>query len=299
MGKVVKKIIPALVAAALLLLAVTIVRGANGHGGLNFLSYYGGPYRVTETNYDYRCETLSVDNEGQTIAGKLFMPKDDAETHKLVIISHGFNCPASYLVNKAKTLAKAGYAAVVYDFRGGSTGSTSEGDMEDMTVYTEISDLNHMVDALKEDTRIDSDEVFLMGESFGGLVSALTAAERDDVKGLILCFPALMVGENARESWSSVDEIPETMNVSGFTTGKAFWAALYDLDVYGTIVKYTGPVLILHGTADPNVDYSYSQRADEVYENSELILIDGAEHCFGGKDAKTTLKKICEFISEN
>ena len=47
-----------------------------------------------------------------------------------------------------------------------------------------------------------------------------------------------------------------------------------------TIRAYRNPVLIIHGTDDPVVPLSYSERAAETYENAELKIIKGAGHGF-------------------
>ena len=47
-------------------------------------------------------------------------------------------------------------------------------------------------------------------QSQGGLISALTAADRkEDVAAMILVYPALCIADNARETYASIDEIPE------------------------------------------------------------------------------------------
>ena len=51
-------------------------------------------------------------------------------------------------------------------------------------------------------------------------------------------------------------------------------------DMMKYAVKYTGPVLIIHGTEDPLVAPSYSIKAARLYRNCELRWIDGAGHGF-------------------
>lgn len=46
------------------------------------------------------------------------------------------------------------------------------------------------------------------------------------------------------------------------------------MDIYGEIAGFKNPVLIMHGTADNVVDYSYSEKANRVYENSELVAFE-------------------------
>lgn len=294
------KVLLCILLSVIVILTIVIGRlvheGNHGKGLLSFLVYLQGPVQLTEEKYDYETINFSCENEGETIKGTLYVPADNAYIRKILIFSHGFNCQSQLLQNKAKSLASSGIATLIFDFRGGSLRGQSEGAMEDMTVYTEISDLNLVIDTVKEYKWVDSNEIYLVGESFGGLVSALTASKRDDIAGLILCFPALQSADSARANWSSINEIPETMAVNKLTTGKTFWEALWNMDVYGEITNYKGEVIILHGTEDQMVNPSYSVKANQVYNDSQLFLIEGAGHGFGGADAKSSLKTIYQFI---
>jgi len=297
-----KKIILRTIGIILLILLLAggrlVWRGLNGFGSLNFLCYLMGPYELADMQYEISETAFEVTVDGETVRGKIFLPEDGAEERKAVIISHGFNCACNLLENKAKSLAASGVAGIVFDFRGGSHNGQSDGADTDMTVYTEMADLNAVADYVQSLGWVQDDGLYLMGESFGGFVTALTAPGRDDVSGIILCFPALHSPDSARENWSDVSEIPETLAVGDMTTGKEFWSTLWEMDVFADIAGYDGRVLILHGTVDPNVDYHYSIKANETYQNSELFLIEGAEHCFGGTNAETTLKTIYYFIEK-
>lgn len=272
--------------------------GMSGNGPLAALLYLQSPIALTDTQYEVEVSTLELENDGQTIIGTLFLPKDGRNTREVLIFSHGFNCQSQLLANKATSLAQSGIATVTFDFRGGSLRGQSEGEMTDMTYLTEISDLNCVIETVKGFDWVDPDKIFLMGESQGGLITALTASQRDDISSIVLCFPALHVADTARSFWSSKDQIPETVDVNGATTGRAYWEAFYDLDVYEEITKYPGNVLLLHGTADQMVPYTYSVKANELYENSRLVIIEGAGHGFGGDDGASSLKTIYYYLQQ-
>ena len=72
-----------------------------------------------------------------------------------------------------------------------------------------------------------------------------------------------------------------------------------DRDIYGEIAGFKNPVLIMHGTADNVVDYSYSEKANRVYENSELVAFEKAGHGFNSEDSEKAVKYTYDFISEN
>jgi pimeloyl-ACP methyl ester carboxylesterase len=63
--------------------------------------------------------------------------------------------------------------------------------------------------------------------------------------------------------------------------------------------QYTGPVLILHGSEDDAVPYSYSEEAAQHFPNAEFHLIEGAGHGFFLQDAETALGYCMEFLSQH
>ena len=53
-----------------------------------------------------------------------------------------------------------------------------------------------------------------------------------------------------------------------------------DLPIYETSSQYQGPALMLHGTGDVVVPYTYSLRYQRIYFNGEVHLIEGEDHSF-------------------
>ena len=162
----------------------------------------------------------------------------------------------------------------------------SDVDFMDMTVMTEKEDLSAVMDFVKTKDYVDQDHLFLLGQSQGGLVSALTAADRkDDVAAMILIYPAFCIADNAREMYDSAYDIPEDRaEMPVGTVGSEYVKTVYDLDVYGTISAYDGDVMIIHGINDSLVPYSYSEKAiEEAYtgEGSVLIPIYGKKSTHG------------------
>ena len=90
--------------------------------------------------------------------------------------------------------------------------------------------------------------------------------------------------------------MPEVVNSFGMQLGRAYVEGLYDLDVYGRISKYTGPVQILHGDQDRLVPISYSEKAHEAYKNSSFKVMPGAGHGFRGEVQQEAIGIIKEFL---
>lgn len=251
---------------------------------------------------DYNVRELCFERDGLRIYGELYEPTDvtvEAAGTSLVVISHGFCSSYRATARDAERLAAAGVRCYVYDFCGGSPDSASEGDFLDMSVLTEVSDLEAVMDGLLDQGLIGDRGLFLMGESQGGLVSALVAARRPgDVAGLVLVYPALSIPDDARERFSSVDEIPETVEgLFGVTVGRRYYADILDLDPFAEIGAYAGPALIVHGDADAVVPVAYSERAADVYDDAELRVIEGAGHGFTDDELDDVCSWALELVS--
>lgn len=251
---------------------------------------------IQETNA-YWVYELSFEREGKSIYGQLYLPKLGQEKYPTAIISHGFGSSYSAMVPYAQKLAENGIAGYVFDFCGGSTGSRSDGSTMEMSVLTEEGDLEAVLNGLWQLDFVDDRYMFLMGESQGGLVSALVAARRmEDVRGLVLLYPAFVIPDNARAQYMDISEIPEETSVFGTPVGKQYYADVLDMNVYEEIQGYTKEVLLIHGNRDNLVPIEYSQHAMEVYKSAELITLDGSGHGFYGSALEAAAQAAADHI---
>ena len=62
--------------------------------------------------------------------------------------------------------------------------------------------------------------------------------------------------------------------------------------------KYSGKVCIVHGKMDKIVPYSYSEKYNELYKNSELHLLDNEKH-FMSSDKQKATSLVITFVKEN
>jgi dienelactone hydrolase len=242
--------------------------------------------------------------EGLTIRGKEIRP--DNGNLPAIIVSHGFGGNHSQVLNYCRAFAAWGYAAYCYDFCGGCADDEgkSDGKSKDMTIFTECEDLMAVMDYVKSLSYIDKDRITLMGLSQGGFVSALTAAKRkEEIEKLILLYPALCIPDDARKgalAMTSYDVkyVPDVIDCGKMKLGRKFHDTIVDMDPFLEISAYKGPVLILHGTADRVVNYSYAIRAREVYSPAQcqLQLLRGAGHSFTDKQTNSAIASIQQFM---
>lgn len=233
------------------------------------------------------------------IYGVLYKPKTDKKV-PLIIFSHELGSTHSSGDDYAEYLSKLGFAFYEFDFRNGSYSSKSGNDMSKMSVMTEVNDLLDVFNEAKTWDFIDTNKIIIMGGSQGGAVTALTAPKiEDEISGVIIMYPALLIHDDVHSRFNSLDEVPETFTYRGwFTAGKLYVKDAWDLDTYKEISKYDKKVLILHGTSDSIVPYSYSEEADKSYKNSELHLIRGAGHGFYGNSFDEAIIHIVNYLNE-
>lgn len=229
-------------------------------------------------------------NGDLNIYGKFYYPEgfDASQKYPVVIMSHGLGSRAE-MVERAKwpkAVTEKGFIAYAFDFCGGGMNSLSDGDFMEMSVLTEASDLNAVIDFVKSQAYVDPDNLFLLGQSQGGFVSAITAASRpEEVKAMVLVYPALCLVDDLHEFVPDLAEVTgDTVETAMGTLGAVYARDAYDIDVMNEIAKYTGDVMIIHGLNDKTVPYSYSLEAITTAYSaaaSELVLITGKKSAHG------------------
>ena len=251
-------------------------------------------------DYKYKSFTLKVKRGKNTIYGKIFLPKTKKKKkYPTVIYSHGFGGSYEYGLDYAKALAKKGYAVYCFDFCGGSPDSRSSGSTLDMSIFTEQKDLEAVLKSLKKKKYVDEKNIFLLGTSQGGAVSAITAAEHQkEIRGLILFYPAFVLVDHAKAEFKSVDEIPDKYYFMWMNVGKTYFKDLLDYDIYEDIKAYKKKVLIVHGDADDIVPLSYSRKAVKTYSSANLKVIKGVGHGFDGAEEDKAIKYMLSYLKK-
>ena len=246
-------------------------------------------------------EELILKNGEDDIYGIMYLPAEKQDQYPAVILSHGFGSSHAAMKSIAEGIAENGYAAYVFDFIGGGPDSLSgaaDGDMTHMSVLTEASDLSAVMDQIMALEYVDETQLFLLGESQGGYVSAYVAAQRpEDVRALILKYPAFALQDDCWKRHKSIDKVPETEKIMGHTIGAVYSLDAMSFDIYDVIGSYKGDVLICHGDKDNLVKPSYSEDAVQVYEHAELHMYEKAGHVFAGDNAVRFNKEVVEFLN--
>ena len=249
---------------------------------------------------------LKNSESGKMLRGTLYLPANVAGNakHPLIITAHelGSDSQRPWWVNYARHWAAEGYAVLTFDFAGGGQRSRSEGKTTDMSVLTEVSDLEQMLSLARTWDFVDTSRIALVGGSQGGGVATIVAARHaKDISAQVLLYPAFHLPDNLHKLYPDLNNLPETDGRNGMITiGKKYILDMYDYDYDKDMKAYGGPVLIVHGDVDKTVPIGGSQRAVNVFPNARLHTIKGAGHVFLTEPQQAEfLKQADEFLRKN
>lgn len=242
-------------------------------------------------------ELLVKQKNGKEIYGVFSKPATEGK-YGVAIISHGFNGTHQFGIDYFKTLNDMGYAVYTFDFPCGSVNSRSDNNTMNMSISDEKDALKEIVAYFRKQKDVDKNRIVLVGESQGGLVSALAASElKKQVSDLVLIYPAFCIPDNWNSRYPNVADIPEVSEIWGVKLGKKFMMDIRTMKPYETIGNYKGRVLIIHGTDDMVVPLEYATRAAETYDNATLKIIDKAGHGFKPEERILSNRFVKEFLS--
>lgn len=242
-----------------------------------------------------KCEEREVavlENKGQKIFGVLHMPLNATKPVPAVLICHGLagHKTGKYrlYVTLAKMLASVGIAALRVDFRGSGD---SEGEFQEMTVKSTLSDALVSLDWLAKNPRIDAERLGIFGRSFGGSVAVMTASESQKVKSVALWAPVF----NAKpwqKLWESLqagtlDEKTknDVMTINGQVPSLHFYAEFFGMDIENDLKKLiTVPILHIHGEKDELIKIEHADQyvklRQKAHAKTKFTRLPEADHDF-------------------
>ncbi|WP_297098518.1 alpha/beta fold hydrolase [uncultured Draconibacterium sp.] len=254
-------------------------------------------------NDKYSIEAINcVNTESKNIYGVAYIPKGEQDQkYPLVILSHGYSSSHMFLTSYGTALAENGIACYTFDFCGGSNLSKSDGKTTEMSVLTEKDDLETVLAASKNWSFVDTLNIFLSGESQGGFVSALAAAEcEEEIRGMVLLYPAFHMPDAMRNEFPDKQGIKDEMDFPNkMKIGRCYVDALYNMDAFEVTKNFDKEVLLIHGDKDKAVPLSYAERAAKEYPLATLKVIKGAGHVFIFKRHRNkAIKYFLEYINK-
>ena len=257
------------------------------------------------------------DRDGHRVAAILTTP--ETPTDRAVLLCHGFLSRKNSTTNKTLTrsLTEQGIATFRFDFFGQGE---SEGPFEALTVTIALGQALAALDLLAAS---GYKRIGLIGSSFGGLVSILTASKwshpptpgapgrapsrEPELACLGLKCPVadfaevlrLEFGEAGMARWKTHHEIPD---VTGGPKPVRLRYALYEncltYDGYKAAAMIMTPTLIVQGSKDELVPLHQSSRLMEFLQGKrQLEILPGADHGFTkGEDFKTMTTLLADWM---
>ena len=247
-----------------------------------------------------KSQVLQIDGDHGKLAAVLQTP--DKSPYPLVILCHGFTGKkeSPIAVSIANKLEAAGIASIRFDFNGHGE---SEGNFQDMTILNEIEDARKVYNYVANLPQVTS--VSIEGHSQGGVVASMLAGQLGDskIKALALMAPAAVLRDDAIRGnlfGTTYDPMSPPAFVEiydGFKVGRGYILTAQTLPIYETAAKYQGPALMVHGTNDVVVPYTYSISYQKIYPNGKLELLQKFDHGFN-QDLNRATQIVADFFIE-
>jgi dienelactone hydrolase len=148
-------------------------------------------------------ERVQFDSAGACCTGYLFLPSAEADLTAtisddqpgsnprdripLVILAHGFSGTMDRLLPHAERFARAGLAALVFDYRGFGESAGSPRQVVDLA--SQRRDIRAALAWARSDPRVDRDRIALWGNSLGGAHVVTVAADDPGVDAVVAQIP--------------------------------------------------------------------------------------------------------------
>lgn len=224
---------------------------------------------------------FTLSQPGNRILGLVELP-DLNNKHPVVVMLHGFTgdhiTSAFKFPRLSRRLVKRGIATIRFDFRGSGD---SEGRFEDMTPLTELRDAREVLEYVRSQPFYNG-SMGLVGYSLGGMIASLLAPSERDVKSVCLWSPAVLnlelFEELSKDLESRLDE-DGFLDIGGLRISRRFKDDALSIDASAELAKFSGDVLIVHGTEDETVPFGPVSKYAKNHK-FQLHAIEGGDHRF-------------------
>lgn len=222
------------------------------------------------------------------------------------MLCHGFLSSKTSSTNNTLTrmLTGHGISTFRFDFFGQAE---SEGPFDQITVTLAIEQASAAIDLMRQR---GFRRIGLMGSSFGGLVSILTAAQRTDLDCLALKCPVvdfaeelrLEFGDDGIAQWNATDTIPDILGGPDRVKLRyAFYEDCLRQIAYIPARSIMAPTVIVQGDKDEHVPLHQSRQLYEALRvKKHLELLPGADHQFTkGADFTRMTQIIADWLIQH
>jgi dipeptidyl aminopeptidase/acylaminoacyl peptidase len=242
-------------------------------------------------------------SKGNKLCGILSNPTSKKEK-PIIILCHGFSTSKEgrTYVRLEEILNDKGISTFRFDFFGHGE---SEGKFEEITTSEAVDDIQQAIKFLQE---AGYKKIGLVGSSFGGMASIITASKTSALYVLALKSPVsdYMDMIHTREDEKEIEKwrqqgFVEVSGVGGETRkiSYSFYEEAEEIKAYEAAQKIKIPTLIVHGDKDETVPLEQSKKTASLIENCRLEIIGGGDHTYSEPEHfEKMLDLISEFIVE-
>lgn len=254
-----------------------------------------------------------------------YYPETDKKL-PLVIFVHGYKGYKDWGAwdLMADKFAEAGFFFAKFNFSYNGTTIKNPHDFDNLEAFgnnnysKELSDLDAVINHFTKDPKVDEQKIILIGHSRGGGICIIKTCEDIKITGLITLasvdnlerFPK----DEAFENWKN-EGVYYVENGRTKQQMPHFYQFYEDFandphrfDVERSMEMAKAHVLIIHGTSDEGVSVKNAEHLHILNPNTELFLIENANHVFGAKepweedilpeDLNKVVEKCIEFIND-
>ena len=183
-----------------------------------------------------------------------------------------------------------------FDFTNGASNGRS--DFTKVSGLTETEDLEDVLSDARTWSFVDSDQIILMGASFGCWATTVCGIDhQDQIAGMVLLYPGLRFLEDIA-SFDSPEAVPEVWDFHGMMLGRSYVTDIWGYDIYAEMGKYKGKVLVLNGDNDPAISVPFAQHVANSFPDATFTVIPHGGHGFTGDALALALDRISVYLEE-
>ncbi len=243
-------------------------------------------------------------SRGTRLCGILSNPTN-SRRKPIIILCHGFSTSKDSRthVRLEESLNDKKISTFRFDFY---AHGESEGKFEEITTSEAVDDVQNSIRFLKES---GYKKIGLVGSSFGGLASILTASQSDDLYLLALKSPVsdYISMAHTRRSEKEINEWKNKGYIELDSTNQerrrlnySFYEDAEKVNAYEAARKIKIPTLIVHGDKDETVAIKQSIKTARLIKNCRLEIITGCDHIYSQPEHFAKLLDLVSgFIAEN
>ena len=250
----------------------------------------------TPATYNMPFEDVEIMSpEGLKLAG-WFVPSQNGA---VIMMQHGYKSTRKELLNEAEMMYRHGYGILLTTVR---AHDHSEGDVITFGM-NEVNDLEAWYQYLITRNDIDSNQIGILGNSFGGMLAIQYAAQNENIRAVVANCAFSSLNDTVSTSVEYFTDLP----AFPFAPLIVFWAEretgfkTEDIDTTNWIAQISPrPVFLMQGGADVVISADSGQRLyDAAGEPKELWFDPELGHVkFDTERAEEFERRVAEFFDK-